>query len=211
MTKHSGILGALEKAGLVEGGGTDVADAKLATAILRPTGTPAKPYSETFSAVGVAKDIISPLSPDDQARLKALEAQVYAAPSSYVIFRDVRESLGNSSDMGTVFKVLGAANRGVTREKVLADIDQHLGIIAQKRQEFDAQVQKSRDTQAGSKNEIGQLQQQIAAAQARITQLQQSVSAAESGIADGLTRFKAVEDQLTAPLIQAKTLLNNAG
>lgn len=209
MTKHSGILGALEKAGLVEG---ELSPLGQGPAVPPP---PQQAYQQPptgqSASYAVIQDRPTTLSPDDQARLKALEAQVYATPSSYVIFRDVRESLGNSSDMGTVFKVLGAANRGVTREKVLADIDQHLGIIAQKRQEFDAQVQKSRDTQAGSKNEIGQLQQQIAAAQARITQLQQSVSAAENGIADGLTRFKAVEDQLTAPLIQAKTLLTNAG
>lgn len=157
------------------------------------------------------------LAPEDQDRLKALEAQVYAAPSSYVIFRNVRQTLGNTSDLRQVFQILTAANPGVTPAKVLADIDAHLGIVAQKRSEFDAQITSAQASRIdGPVQEVSQLTaanqelaQKIATNTARITQLQSATQDAQKAITDGAARFKLIEDQLSAPLLQTKQLLSS--
>lgn len=200
MTKKHGLMDVLASAGLVE---TDVPSVPHAVDVTTLPQTIYQPATQTT--------FINPapaLNSDDQARLKALEAQVYATPSSYVIFQRVRESLGNTSDMAMVFRVLSAANPGVTPQKVMADIDIHLGIISQKQGEFDRASASAKATQDKSREEIAQLTQQIATATARITQLQQSVSDTDHSIADGTARFKAVTDQLSAPLVQTKQLLS---
>lgn len=96
VSKKSGILGALAKAGLVEG---DVPAVPQEDAPA-PAVAPPVMSAPTFPAVGLATPV---LGPEDQARVKALEAQVYATPSSYVIFQSVRESLGSPTDMLSVF------------------------------------------------------------------------------------------------------------
>lgn len=157
------------------------------------------------------------LTPEDQASLKALETQVYAIPSSYMTFKRVRETLGNTSDLKTVFNVLAAANPGVTADKVIADIDAHLGIIASKKTEFDGQLGQARASRIdGPNKEIADLtaqnnsaQAQIAERSNRIGQLQASLNTAQQAITDGAQRFKLIEDQLSAPLIQAKQLLSS--
>jgi uncharacterized protein (DUF3084 family) len=170
-----------------------------------PAYTPAANYTTTT------------LGPEDTERLKALEAQVYAIPSSYKTFQRVRETLGNTSDLKTVFNVLAAANPGVTAEKVLADIDAHLSIIASKKSEFDGQLGQARAARIdGPTQEMANLtaqnvaaQQQIAERTARISQLTQAAHDAEKAISDGSARFKLIEDQLSAPLLQAKQLLSS--
>lgn len=210
-----GILGVFEKVGLVE---SDVDE-------LLPPEVPAP--SNTISSFGIA---LAPapfatttqvqaqtLTADDQARLAALTAQVYATPSTYVIFQRVRESLGNTADLASVLRVLTAANPGVTPAKVLADIETHLGVVASKRAEFDAQVQNVRIAKLDAPSkEIADLtvanqtaQQQIAERTVRIAQLQQSIQDTTRSITEGSARFKLVEDQLNAPLLQTKQLLSS--
>lgn len=156
------------------------------------------------------------LTSEDQAHLKALSDQVFATPSTYVIFRDVRGQMGNPSNVQSVFDLLKVANPGVTPVKVLADIDTHLGIIDTKRHEFDAQVSQARASRIdGPSSEIASLtaanqdaQHQIEQRAARIAQLQSDARAAEQSVTDGVAHFKSVEDQLKAPLLQAKQLLS---
>lgn len=204
-----------ERLGLVEGD-DPLPDATPETRPMHPAvdvpPMPAFVPSPAYSAAPV-------LGPEDAERLKALEAQVYAIPSSYKTFQRVRETLGNTSDLKTVFNVLAAANPGVTASKVLADIDAHLGIIASKKAEFDGQLGQARSARIdGPTQEIANLtaqnqaaQQQIAERSARIAQLTQTAHDAEKAIADGAARFKIIEDQLSAPLMQAKQLLSSIG
>ena len=156
------------------------------------------------------------LSPEDVEHMKALSAQVYAIPSSYSVFQKTREALGNPSDLSTVFKVFAAANPGVTPQKVLADIDAHLGIIVSKRTEFDTQIAQARAARIdGPATEIANLTAQnqqaaneIAARTAKIAQLEADRKATEQKLSDGAARFKIIEDQLSAPLLQSKQLLS---
>lgn len=207
-----------ERLGLVEG------DDPLPETVARPVAPdaaqPAPFYMNTTnSAIGYPPPLTpSPvLGPEDTERMKALEAQVYSAPTSYLPFKRVRETLGNTSDLKTVFNVLAAANPGITAQKVLTDIDTHLGIIASKKAEFDNQIGQARAARIdGPTQEISNLtaqnteaQGQIAERTARISQLTQTAHDAEKAISDGAARFKLIEDQLSAPLIQAKQLLSS--
>lgn len=212
MSKKSGFMGALESVGLVESDApaisTEAATAPVSIA-MPAIGTP---IIQPISYVGGA----TVLSPEDQARLHALEAQVYAGPSSYVIFQKVRESLGNTTDIPMVFRVLSAANPGVTAQKVIADIEQHLGVIASKRSEMDAQVAQARSSRIdGPKQQIADLTAATQAAMAEIAQrtakindLMTSIATSEKAITEGMQHFQAVADQLSAPLLQTKTLLS---
>lgn len=208
MSKRGGMFGVLEKAGLVEGDEPLTHEGAMPAPDLAPA-----PIITPLSMPVLSATV---LDASDQERMKAIEAQVYATPSSYIIFQHTREALGNTSDLATVFKVLVAANPGVTPARVLADIDTHLGVITSKRSEFDAQVEQARTTGIdGAAHEIADLtaQNQAAAAQiadrtARIATLQAASNKAAQSIADGTARFKAIETQLSAPLLQAKQLLS---
>lgn len=199
LTKKYGIMGALESAGLVESDNS-LADVQPPTA----TPPPAQPYIYQPAPSG-----LSPvLNAEDSARLKTLESQVYATPSSYVIFKKLRETIGDAGGIGKLFEILSVANPGVTPAKVLADIDTHLSIIASKREDFDGQIARARAERIdGPAHQVSEMQAQIASLQAQIAKLQPDIQAANASITDGTTRFKAVEDQLMAPLIQAKQLI----
>lgn len=196
------LIGALAKIGLVEGAATPAPAPRVIPATA-PSFSPPAPQPI--------------LTPEDQDRLRALSAQVYATPSSYVIFQRVRESLGANADLGSVLRVLTAANPGVTTEKVLADIEAHLGIVASRRAEFDSQVAGARAARVdGPGKEIAALtreneeaQAKIAERTARIAELTRSTLEAEHSIADGAARFQLVEDQLRAPLLGTKQLLSS--
>jgi chromosome segregation ATPase len=158
-----------------------------------------------------------PLSPADQQQLDSLRAQVYAIPSTYTTFQKLREALGNTTDLAQVFRIFAAANPGVTAQKVAADIDAHLGVIASERAEFNAQINQARadridapsraiaDLQADS----ARLQQQMRLNSDKVTDLQKNLADAQRAITDGAARFKAIEDTLSAPLVQAKQLLGS--
>lgn len=156
------------------------------------------------------------LTAEDQARMKALEAQVYAIPSTYVMFQRVRDKMGASANVQGVFDLLSVVNPGVTPAKVLADIDAHLGVIASKRTEFDAQVDHAKAERVfGPKGQIDTFTAANTAAQATITanlakiaDLQKIVQESEQSISEGVAHFKIVEDQLSAPLLQTKQLLS---
>lgn len=212
MTKHVGIF---EKMGLYESG--DSPPNEAAPDVPIPQAQPPPPmqpqsYVTSFAPAAPVLDA------DDQKRLQALSQQVYATPSSYVVFQRVRESLGNTPDLQSVLRVLIAANPGVTVKKVLTDIDAHLGIIETKRAEFEAQVQQARATRIdGPAKEIADLTtanqtavQQIDSRTTRIAQLQKAAQDADKAISDGAARFKLIEEQLNAPLIQTKRMLSGA-
>jgi hypothetical protein len=230
-TVTKGIMGAFEKIGLVESDGPQRAHDDDENAVdNRSSGdrSPAKSPPRA-GVVGVAPGAdwtMNPSSPatfpsgaslsaDDEARLKDLEAQVYAAPSNYVTFQRVRESLGNPLDAQAVFRVLAAANPNVTLPKVLSDIDMHLGIVDSKRREFDEQVEQARASRVeGAASEIAALTKaneealaQVSQRKDRIAELTRTSQDAERAISDGVARFKLVEDQLRAPLMQAKQML----
>lgn len=156
------------------------------------------------------------LAPEDTQRLEAMRAQVYAIPSTYTTFQNLRQTLGNTSDLAQVFRIFAAANPGVTAQKVAADIDAHLSIIASKRAEFNATITQARaDRIDGPAKEItdlqaenAQLQEKMRQNSARVTDLQKTLADAQRAITDGAARFKAIEDALSAPLVQAKQLLS---
>jgi peptidoglycan hydrolase CwlO-like protein len=165
------------------------------------------------------------LTAEDQEKLRALTDQVYAIPSNYVAFKRVRDTLNNTNDLRQVLSLMQAVNPGITSAKILADIDQHLGIIATKRNEFNNAIAQTREarisgptremgdlTQANQQaaQEIERIQRQIADRQARITQLQATIADANRAIAEGENRFTAIEDQLKSPLVQAKQILSSS-
>lgn len=207
-----GLMGAFEAVGLVEG---DTPPAPELPPTHHVAVSTAAPPVSAFTSPALSPAVT--LDAADTDRLKALEAQVYATPSSYVIFQRVRESLGNTPDLAMVFKVLVAANPGVTPAKVMGDIDGHLGIIATKRTEFDGHIAQARAEKIdGPTGEIADLtrqnedaQRQIRERTARIATLNQSMQDAQRALADGAARFKLIESQLSAPLLQAKQLLSS--
>lgn len=209
MTKKTGFMGGLEKLGLVEADPTAFVEGGDRS-IEQPRPIQPPPVFQATPTTAV-------LSKEDQDRLKALEAQVYATPSSYVIFQRVKDKLGSGATIQSVFDVLSVANPGVTPQKVLADIDGHLGIIASKRAEFDSQIAQAKakrvDGAAGTISELtaenAKAQQEINDRTAQITSLQSSIQDAAKSIQDGQARFKLVEDQLSYPLLQAKQLLSS--
>lgn len=202
MTKKHGIMGGLESLGLVEG------DNPLAEAQGQAPPAPQQAYP-IYQAPAYTSS--STLNADDQDRLKALEAQVYATPSTYVIFQKLRQTIGGADgNVGKLFEILSVANPGVTPAKVLADIDTHLGVIHDKRQEFDAQITKAKaDRIDGPTQQITEMQSQVATLNAKIAALQPSIQSAAASLTDANTRFSAVESQLTAPLLQAKSLVSS--
>lgn len=185
----------LEKAGLIE---SETPPAPKAA----PTAAPAPVILQ-----GTPMNTAGLLSTEDQARLKTLEAQVYATPSSYVIFQKLRASRPADAT-SSIFSILEIANPGVTPAKVLADIETHLGVIAAKRQEFEAQIAKAKaDRIDGPNQKLQQMMAQIAELQKQVDLMTPTIRVAMSSLDEAQTRFKAVEDQLSAPLLQAKQLI----
>lgn len=168
----------------------------------------------SFSAPIIGAPI---LNADDQAQLHAIETQIYSDQSApYVMFQKVRASLGNTTDLKTVFNVLSATTN-VTPAKVLADIETHLGDIEKQRAGFETQLTQAKTSKidepnqkiADLNNAIQTAQQSITANQSKIAELTAGIQGAQQAIANGEARFKAIEDTLNAPLIQSKQLLGS--
>ena len=210
MTTKHGVTGIFESIGLVE---TD----SPAPEPQEPVEAPPAPTPKTVAGPSVYWPPTAPavLSADDQATLKALETQVYAVPSSYTVFQRVRASLPTTMSIADVFKVMDAANPGVTPAKVIADIETHLGIIQTKRRDFDAKIAQARAEKVDAPvKQMNDIQAQIEAAQQQITawtrqltDLHKTADDANTAISAGATRFTAIEAQLSAPLLEAKRVL----
>lgn len=183
------------------------------------TPSPGQPYlgPATTSPVQGNYSLPPTMDAEAQRQFDALSQAVYSIPSSYVTFRDVRATMGNPADVTQVFKLLEVANKTVTRDKVITDIDMHLGIVKQKRTEFEQVVQNERASKIDQpQREISELQasiqqmeSEIATRRARVNQLQADVTAKQQRITDGQARFKMIEEQLEAPLLQTRQLLTN--
>lgn len=209
------ILGTLKETFMEEDGSHVVAAPKKAVPAPVQSGTPV--YNATLSSY-VAPGYAAPvLSPDDQNQLNVLSQAVYSIPSAYVTFRDVRAAMGNPSNMDQVFQLLTAANKTVTRDKVVSDIDLHLNIVKQKRAEFDQMIANEKASKIDQPQgeitsllaTITQMEADIINRRARVQQLQQDVAAKQQRLQDGSARFKVIEDQLEAPLLQTRQLLTN--
>lgn len=202
MTRKKSLL---EGLGLVESDTPEMPKpaAPVATAtIMPPLQTVTLPQ---FSVAAPAA-----LTTEDQERLRALEAQVYATPSSYVIFKGVWEQMGRPADVNAVFNMLKVANPNVTPDKVRSDIETHLGIVAAKSGDISRQIADAREQRvSGPSRRIAELMQTIQNAQTEMSGLQTRVADGEREVAAAEARFKAVEDQLKAPLLSAKQLLGN--
>lgn len=192
----------------------------------RPSAAaPVFPPSSTYSTPSNVAPQAAPfytgpvvMTPEDQASLTRLEQRVYATPSSYIIFRDLRAAMGNPPDPHTVFAMLKVANPGVTPEKVAVDVDTHLAIIDTTRYDFEGMIAKVHTDQVeGPTQRINDLaaQNQAAAAQIEgrnqeIAQLKAGVEAASTKLSNGTAHFKLVADALAAPLLSIKQLLASA-
>ena len=210
-----GFLGIAEGLGLVENetpvvpkGAPVVPPSSLATPSAFPPPPPS--FGTSYQPGSVM------LSQEDQTNLKAIEQQVYATPSTYVLFRDFRAAMGNPTDANQTLKLLSAANPGVTKAKILADIDTHLGIIATQADNFSKQLQQARQQRIEQPTQqMNDLMEQnrratmeINERSARIEQMRQAVQDATHAITDGEQRFKLVTDTLNQPLLQAKQVLS---
>ena len=151
------------------------------------------------------------LGPDDQAAMEALKKQVYAVPSSFIIYRDMASKMGADSTPAKVFDFLSVANPSVTRAKVLADIDAHLGVLETARHDFEAKIAQATDARVTKPSaQIATMNTQIVDLKAKIDALTPQVQEALVAIQGGTARFHIIEDQLSAPLLQAKQLLANS-
>jgi hypothetical protein len=227
MTKHPSML---EKLGLVESDEPELPHdlphaPPPAQPLMQPNTMVPPPAAVTgaqpppqFTSSAPLYTAPAVLTEADQKQLQAMTTQVYAMPSTYVIFQRVRESLGNISDVNMIFKVLSAANPGVTTDKVVADIETHLGIVGTLRARFDQQMKDARAAKIdGPTQGIADLTaanaaavQQIADRTAKIAQMQTDIANADRALQDAAVHFKLVEDQLNAPLLQTKQLLSTA-
>lgn len=214
------IMGALKSAHIIEGDDTPKAprrDTSHAPAVAPVQSFPATAgVPSAASATPIYSSGVT-LTADDQARMQKISDQVYSTSSNYTTFVNMRTALGNTPDLNLVFNALKASNSGVTPQKVSADIDSHLGMIDAQANGMDSQIARARQERVdGPMKEVATLQQtiqqmtqQIAADTAKINDLQHAAQTAEHDIADGAARFKAVLDQLRAPLISSKQLLTN--
>jgi hypothetical protein len=178
-------------------------------------GAPSAPTLPSFTSSPSSGSASIAIGAEDLQTLEALKQRVYGKPSSYTVFAQVRSKLGGRVDLNTIFEVLQATNPGITREGVVQDIDNHLGIVKAIAREFDAKIQQSRaDNVDGSAAEIERLraanetaQREIAERATQITRLEQKRKEAELAVANGEAHFKAIQEQLTLPLTQARELL----
>lgn len=195
----------LEKAGFVD------ADLPLPKDV-QTTVAPATPTPQVFTTQTQSQIIPgafgATMTPEDQEQMKKLESQIYATPSSYVPFREVRAVMGGTNDVATIMRMVCAANPQITPDKVKNDISGHLSIIASMRQAFDGNSRAAMDqrvTQPLAK--IAELQQQLATISAEITRLQTESTSAKQKIDEGVGKFNMMMDKLAAPLKEANQLL----
>lgn len=189
-----------------------VAHAFPQTAFIMPTQTPPPVYPTGFPAVPTA------LTVEDQQSLKALSGVIYATPSTYSTFAAFRAKMG-AMPVKDIFDLLSAANASVTPPKVVADIDNHLGMIEAKRSEFVGRVQQARTSKVETpRSQIADLHAKIQAAQQQITdmtmtanQLEIEMKNADKGITEGEVHFNLVIEALKAPLVQTKQLIGAMG
>lgn len=194
-----------------------------------PDASPPMPFTQQTAFAPVPSSalftapapVVAPIMDEAaQAQLKTIETAVYRQQNSpYVLFQNVRATLNNTSDFSSVFKVLVASGSGVTPQKVLASIEDHLAIIAQSHASFEHDLQQAKAEQIDNPTtKIADLTKanqdatnQIAARNQEILQLQQTIQHGQTAVQNGAARFKAIEDQLSAPLLQTKQLISSQG
>lgn len=216
MTEKNAIFHGLAKLGLVEEDHR-VIPHEVSAEDAAYHGAP--PSAVQSSYVPVPGGPAVTLTADDQAKMRSIEAEVYAIPSTYTVFQKVSASFPpGSANITTILAVLNAANPSATPAKILADIDAHLGIISQKHQEFQAQIQQAEAARInGPAQQISDLVQQnekaakdIQARANQIEQLKKQSADARAAIDTGKAKFQMISDQLIAPLQYAKQFLSTA-
>lgn len=164
------------------------------------------------------------LSQAEQEQLVETEKNVYSIATTYPVFRDFRNASDNPNDLSKLFKMLKAAGSPVTPNKVVEDIDKHLGLVNSQQTEFDGVLASFRmDRIDNPRKQIGEMEAQIARANERIRLAQEEISTAtqqitsvrtnveneESKLSQRSDSFKRILDKIREPLLRDKQLLTS--